>query len=257
MLAGALIGFAGGVCGIGGGLLAVPLLHFVGRLELKRAVATGLVLVFATTGSATATELLQGAPNTRLLVLAGLVPGVLIGAQLGFRLAERLPQRALRAAFVLVLASASLRLFTGGSAAAAGELAGGWTTAAVSLVVGLGGGFLAPLLGVGGGLLMVPGLYLGLEGLGFAAARTASLAAGAVGSARSLRLHAAAGRVAWRPGAALGAWALVGAALAVRATRDPAWVERGRAGLALLLAYVALRFALQLLAERRAARAHA
>ena len=41
----AAIAFVGAMCGIGGGLFTVPLLHFGVRLPLKQAVATALVLV--------------------------------------------------------------------------------------------------------------------------------------------------------------------------------------------------------------------
>ena len=43
----------------GGGLFAGPLLHFVGGLALKRATATALFLVLATTSAATLAEWLQ------------------------------------------------------------------------------------------------------------------------------------------------------------------------------------------------------
>jgi hypothetical protein len=63
VLAGLAIGFLGSWCGIGGGLFAVPLLHFVRKLELRAAVATALVLVLATSTAATAAEALSPEPR--------------------------------------------------------------------------------------------------------------------------------------------------------------------------------------------------
>lgn len=244
--AGFAIGFVGSLCGIGGGLFAVPLLHAVRGLELRRSVATGLVLVLATTAAATLTEWLQGAPSTRWTVLLGLVPGAFVGALLGYRVAERTSARNLKRVFVVVLVLAAGRILlgsSGGGPALAADVALSRSAAPLAFLVGIGGGFVAPLLGVGGGLLMVPGLFLGIPGLGFAAARTASLAAGAVAAARSLRLHGRAGRVEWGTGLLLGAGAVLGAAAGVLVGRDPLWVEAGRIGLGLLLLVVAGRFA--------------
>ncbi len=244
--AGIAIGFVGSLCGIGGGLFAVPLLHSVRGFELRRAVATSLVLVFATTAAATLTEVLQGAPSTRWSVVLGLVPGSYLGARWGFRVAERTSARSLKLIFVFLLCAASLRvLFASRSETSALATAAehGWRATALSFVVGIGGGFLAPLLGLGGGILTVPGLFLGIPGLGFAAARTASLAAGAVAAGRSLRLHARAGRVAWGSGLRLGVGALLGGAAAAAVARHPGWVEAGRLGLGIVLLGVALRFA--------------
>ncbi len=89
---------------------------------------------------------------------------------------------------------------------------------------------------------MVPGLYLALPALGFPGARACALAAGVVGSSRSLFLHARAGRVHWRPGLVLGAGALVGAVLGVSFLHLPGFAEVGRPILAAVLWFVAGRF---------------
>jgi uncharacterized membrane protein YfcA len=249
VLLGAPIGFASSLCGIGGGLFAGSLLHFGFGFDLRRATGTALVLVLATTVAATVTESLSGASAIPWSVVGALVVGVAVGAQLGFHFSERVPDRALRALFAVVLVASSLRILLGGDGGVVASLDAGahsvpdllW-----SALVGLGGGFAAPILGVGGGLVMVPGLYLGLEGLGFDAARAASLAAGCVGALRSLVLKARAGRVGWSHGLALGAGALLGAAAGVLAMDARAGlVETGRVLLALVLAFVGLRFAVE------------
>ena len=244
-VAGLAIGFLGALCGIGGGLFAVPLLHYVCRFELRTCVATGLVLVFATTSSSTVTELVRGDFQMPWGVIGALVAGVLVGAQLGFRLSQRMPVRTWKAVFAVVLTVAGLRILFGSPPPPSDELVTELGALALgnAALTGLLGGFVAPLLGVGGGLFMVPGLYLGPTGLDFVGARACSLAAGAVGSARSLRLHAKTGRVRWAHGLALAAGALGGAAVGVYAVRLPILADVARWLLGVLLVITALRFA--------------
>jgi len=252
LLIGLPIGFLGSLAGIGGGLFAGPLLHFAFRFELRRATGTALVLVLATALASTATEALQADSALQGRTIAVLAGGVVVGAWLGFHFSERAPERLLRAIFAVVLFLAGVRVFLSGSGAEPGTI--GFTPAGMQLVtaalVGLGGGFAAPVLGVGGGLVMVPGLYLGLTGLGFDGARACSLAAGCVGATLSLFLKHRAGRVSWPHGVLLALGALVGAATGVLAKQsNVALLEFGRVILAAVLLYVSLRFAASLLAE--------
>jgi uncharacterized membrane protein YfcA len=253
VLAGLAIGFLGSWCGIGGGLFAVPLLHFVRKLELRAAVATALVLVLATSTAATAAEALSPEPRLVWPIIAALLPGVLVGTQLGYRLSERLSARRLRLVFAVLLPLFGARIVLGGGdATVAGVAPASAADLAIAFVVGVLGGAVGPLLGVGGGLVMVPGLYLGTAAVGFAGARAASLAVGVIGAARGLWLHARAGRVRWRSGLLLGAGALFGAALGVVALRDPRATAWGRVFLGILLEVVAVRFALDAWRTRKA-----
>ncbi len=81
-LSGAVIAFIGAICGIGGGLFAVPLLHYVFKLPLRVSVATSLCLVAANAYSSTATELLRGDSALLWDVVLPLIGGALVGAQL-------------------------------------------------------------------------------------------------------------------------------------------------------------------------------
>ena len=245
------IAFVGALCGIGGGLFTVPLLHYVRGLELKRAVATALVLVVTTTGFATLAELLRADRQLDGPLVACLAAGTLLGAQLGFRVAERIPTRALRGVFVVVLTAAGLRLAFAGPGG--GEILPGDAGAralATAFAAGLGGGFLAPLLGIGGGLLMVPALFFGIPGMSFAMARASSLAAGAVGASRSLWLHARAGRVDLPAVAPLALGALGGAVAGVQVVHLEGATAVARMLLAGILFVTALRFLRDLLRPR-------
>ena len=252
--AGFAIGFAGTLCGIGGGLFAGPLLYFTRGLPLRRAAATALLLVLATTSASTVTELLRADTLLRGHLVLPLVLGVLGGAQLGFRLSQKLSERGLKAGFCVVLTAAGLRILfsSGAGAPEAVHESGALLTSLYALAVGFGGGFVAPVLGVGGGLLMVPGLFLSIDGLSFNAARATSLAGGMAASLRSVWLHSRAGNIEPRPGLALAGGALFGAAAGVFVTRTEGFVQAGRVLLAAILLAQALRFGRELLRRAQA-----
>ncbi len=259
--AGVLIGLAGALCGIGGGVFAGPLLHATRALPLKRATATALIVVLATTAAATAGELVAALARAHSFLTAEvalpLALGGILGAQLGFRAAQRIDERPLKGFFALVLLFAGVRvLLFGPSGIAQAENAGPLATTAIALAVGTAGGFLTPLFGVGGGLIMVPGLYFTLDGLGFNGARACSLAAGAVAAMQSLWLHARRGNVAWALGWPLALGAIGGAVAGVFAVRHEAFATAGRVLLGLILVVQAAGFArdLRRAASRSAAR---
>lgn len=252
-LIGLPIGFVSSLCGIGGGLFASSFLHFALGMDLRRATGTGLVLVVGTTLAATLTEsyLPGGVSAIHWGVTAGLVLGVWIGAKLGFVISERVSERLLRGIFALVLLLSAAKMLLGSGATEA-LVAGGfeptWPQALWAVLIGIGGGCASPVLGVGGGLVMVPGLFLGLPGFGFDAARACSLAAGVVGSSRSLALKHKAGRVCMSHGLWLAGGSLLGASLGVFSLgRHAGLLGYGRQGIGLLLGVVGLRFVRELL----------
>jgi len=251
--AGFLIAMVGAVCGIGGGMFTVPLLHWVHKLPLKRAVATALVLVATTTGFATLAECLRDEPQMHVSILWRVALGALIGAQIGFLVARRIRTDVLRFVFAFVMIAAAWRMATssGGEGAAADSAT--WLTAGAewrALAAGIGGGFLAPLLGVGGGLLMVPALFLGIPGMGFGEARATSLAAGFVASLRSLWLHGRAGRVELPAVAPLALGAVGGALVGVQLVHIEGAVHVGRVILSFVLVFVAARFAYEAMKKK-------
>jgi hypothetical protein len=253
------VGFAiatvGAMCGIGGGLFAVPFLHYVRKLELKRAIATSLVLVLATSVFATLAELARPDPKLHASIVIATVSGVILGTEAGFYAAKRISTRALRATFVVVLSFAAWRLYWAESGALQPADPALWLTKAACWKAGLagfGGGIVAPLLGLGGGLLMVPALFLGLPGIGFAEARATSLAAGTIAAVRSLWLHGRAGRVELPAVGPLAIGAMGGAVLGVNLVHLEGLVQVARVLLALILVFSALRFLRDLYGRREA-----
>lgn len=244
---GALIAFVGAMTGVGGGVFAVPLLHFVWKLELKVAVGTALVLVGANALCSTVVELLHPHGALRLDLIVALVLGTLIGNQLGHRIARSIDTTLLARIFALVLVVTGLRLLFQGPSAVAAEQAlelGAWPLVFAG-VFGLLGGIVAPLFGVGGGLVMVPGLLFALPGLGFQAVRAASMATSVVSAARSAWLHHGDGRVRWNEGLWLGSGALVGSVGGVLVAHVEGFEAVGRPLLGVVLLLVAVRFALE------------
>ncbi len=93
-------GTAGSLFGIGGGVLMVPALIWLG-LPMIEAVAGSLLVMVPTAALSTALHALAGRTHWDLAL--PLVGGVLVGGQLGPRLAVRLPQKVLRRLFALIL----------------------------------------------------------------------------------------------------------------------------------------------------------
>lgn len=251
--AAAAVAVVSAMCGIGGGLFAVPLLHFVAGMPLRRAVGTALALVFVTTASSTVTEVFHDDSRLRWGLVATLAVGALIGTQLGYRVSRRIDQRRLRLVFAVVLSLAGLRILLAPERMAEAAATAGGTEPwhhLVAALAGFGGGFLAPLLGVGGGLLMVPVLFLGVPGMGYLGARACSLAVGALASARSVFLYLREGAIDARTALWIGLGALLGAVPGVYLVHWPGWSRAAQMIMGTILLGVALRFALSAREER-------
>jgi uncharacterized membrane protein YfcA len=118
-LVGSITGFMAGLLGIGGGIIAVPLLQRVCRLPLRQCIATtaALMVITATIGSirknSTLSHLPELSPDSwkdSLTIAAFLVPTAVLGGLFGGKLTHALPLNWVRVAFILLMTWASLNM---------------------------------------------------------------------------------------------------------------------------------------------------
>jgi len=234
------------MCGIGGGLFAVPILHFLLGLPLQVATATSLVSVFAMTLVGTLAELAQPDSALHWPTLAWLCLGGLAGANAGQWVAKRIDTRALTWVFAVAMLAAGVRLLTGSSAAHADTLVPlslDGVHAAGIVAIGFAGGFVAPLLGVGGGLIVVPALFLGVPGMSYLGARACSTAMSVVNSAQLTLLNLREKRVHRASILPFALVAAVGAVAGILLVHRPGWPEAARILLGLVQIFAGAKFA--------------
>lgn len=101
LLAGGAVGFLTGFLGVGGGFLIVPALVLVLHMSMRDAVGSSLVVIALNSVAALLGHLSGDPMNWTLigLLLAGGVPGLLLGT----RLAQRLPVAQLRQGFAVLV----------------------------------------------------------------------------------------------------------------------------------------------------------
>ena len=160
-LAGLFAGLIGGMLGLGGGIIVVPVLHYLFLQQgfpastiMQMAVTTSLATIIVTAVSATYIHHRKEAVIWPIVYK--LVPGIILGACFGAILADIVSSNALRIIFgvfeILVAMQIGLELKPTAKMRVPG------TTGLVAS--GSGIGFLSTLLGIGGGTLTVPFLLL-------------------------------------------------------------------------------------------------
>lgn len=170
---GLLGGFLSGVFGIGGGILMVPLLVMILKVDQRHASALSLaaVLPAAIVGSIT----YGVAGHVDVLASAFIAVGGIAGALIGTKLLRTLPLGWLRWGFVVLLLLVAVRMLI--------EVPEGtqhleFSVLSVLGLVGLGLviGIASGLFGIGGGVIIVPAL-IGLFGVSELIAKGTSLLA--------------------------------------------------------------------------------
>jgi len=173
LLAGVVAGIAGGLFGVGGGIILIPMLTGFFRLTQHQAHGTSLAAVGAT---AIAGLFVYGAHANVAWSTAALV-GIasMLTARYGARWAARTSTRDLRRAFAIFIALVAVRLLWKAPAAAGPPFQGVAPTVAFDLALGAAIGVLSGFMGVGGGILAVPAFALVL-GMSQQSAQGTSLA---------------------------------------------------------------------------------
>ena len=155
-----MAGFFGGLVGLGGGVIMIPLLVRLYKFGQHQAHGTSLMaLVF--TGLPGPTYYLNGSVD--LVAGALLAASAVFTARFGALYAHALPEWQLKRAFGYFLICVSLLLLSKPSMshlASPAHAAGGWPKVVVLLVSGAAAGFISGMMGVGGGAIMTPAMVL-------------------------------------------------------------------------------------------------
>lgn len=215
----ALVGVIGGVLsgafGVGGGILMVPLLVGLARMNQRQAAATSLLAIVPTAIAGSITYLIAG--EVDLFAALFLAIGGVAGSLYGTRLLKQLPLGVLRWGFIVLLVLVAVRMVLVIPDRGSGHVEPSVLAALGLVAIGLFIGIASGLFGIGGGVIAVPAL-IAVFGVGDLVAKGTSLLfmipTAVSGSANNVR----GGVVNLRAGLIVGATATVasfgGAALA-------------------------------------------
>jgi len=155
LVLGAVVGFAAGLLGIGGGMLMVPFLtllftaqKFAPQHIVHMAIATSLATIMFTSISSVRAHHKRGA--VLWPVALRLAPGILVGSLAGAQVASALPTRTLALVFALFVGFSATQMLLDRKPKPSRQLPGtagmfgaGGAIGVASAIVGAGGGFLS------------------------------------------------------------------------------------------------------------------
>lgn len=145
-------GALGGLFGVGGGLIIVPGLIGLAKMNRRLAHGTSLAATLPIAVASFLTYFVNGRVDWP--IAAGLAVGAVAGAVLGTGLLQVIPRRPLTLIFVVTILATAIRLFLATDAPGRAEVTA--PTLVVLVIVGFATGTLAGLLGIGGGVIMIP-----------------------------------------------------------------------------------------------------
>jgi len=153
---GAIAGLLSGLFGVGGGIVIVPGLMALAKMERRLAHGTSLA---ATLPIALASAITFAASDkVDWPIVLALAIGSIAGAVLGTQLLQVIDKRLLVIVFVATILATAVRLVLTDETTGRGDLTVGMFLALVG--IGLLTGTLAGLLGIGGGVVMVPAMIV-------------------------------------------------------------------------------------------------
>lgn len=158
LLIGLIAGIFGGLVGLGGGVVMIPLMVGVLKMTQHKAHGTSLVALVFTGMAGAVTYARKGSVDfVGALYLAATA---VFTARAGARFANALPEWKLKRAFGGFLVLVSILLLSKPHLAQFSGPAAGWQKITVLLGTGVFTGFLSGMMGVGGGTIMVPAMVL-------------------------------------------------------------------------------------------------
>lgn len=155
---GLMAGFFGGLIGVGGGIIMIPLMVGIIKLTQHQAHGTSLVALVFTGIAGAATYASKGSVDVLAAVL--LASTAIFTARAGARYANALPEWKLKRSFGGFLILVAILLLAKPYLSGVFEPATGWYSIAFLLGTGIFTGFLSGMMGVGGGTIMVPAMVL-------------------------------------------------------------------------------------------------
>jgi uncharacterized membrane protein YfcA len=189
MLTGLLAGAFGGLVGLGGGVVMIPLMVRFFGLNQHQAHGTSLAVLMFTGLTGAATYSLKG--NVDPLAAGVLAVSAIITARFGALFAHSLPEWKLKMSFGIFIICMSAVLLLKPFYAQASHVPEVWLWVIILLGSGAFSGFISGLMGVGGGAIMVPAMVVALgfgQHLAQGSALLAMVPAAAVGGYTHWRL---------------------------------------------------------------------
>lgn len=158
LLIGLAAGFFGGLVGLGGGVIMIPLMVSILKMGQHKAHGTSLVALVFTGISGAVTYALNGSVDILASVL--LASTAIFTARAGAHFAHALPEWKLKRSFGGFLILVSLLLVLKPYLPHVSQHITGWLEILILLLTGIFTGFLSGMMGVGGGTIMVPSMVL-------------------------------------------------------------------------------------------------
>jgi uncharacterized membrane protein YfcA len=155
-LVGLAAGALGGLFGVGGGLIIVPGLVLVAKLERRLAHGTSLAATLPIALASLSTYVVNG--NVDWAVAPLMAIGTVTGAIVGTKLLTILPKRTITIVFIVTVLATAVRLFLATETTGRDNLTA-WS-GVLLVIIGLATGTLSGLLGIGGGVVMVPAMVV-------------------------------------------------------------------------------------------------
>ena len=108
-LTGIVAGFTGGLLGVGGGVLMVPIFYYILKMPMHIAVGSSLAVIIFTSiaGSIKHYQL----DNIDIKLALAVAVFSIVGSYLGAQMCEKLPADTLRKIFAVLLFATSIKMF--------------------------------------------------------------------------------------------------------------------------------------------------
>ncbi len=164
-LTGIFTGIASGLLGMGGGAVLVPVLLFVFKLSIKKAIGTSLCVIVLTAISAIIVHWKEKQVNLKLAIIMA-ITGI-IGAQFGSYFNKITPDNVIKLIFTIVVIILGFKMWIGTNnkekKVSTTNISNARFNKPLALIAGLIAGIASGLLGIGGASIMVPVMHIFLR----------------------------------------------------------------------------------------------